>query len=232
MSSRPLRVLIVDDEPQIIRALRAGLRAGGYEVLSATDGESAVRAATAEAPDLMILDLAMAPVDGFEVVERVRRASQVPIIVLSVRESDQDKVRALDLGADDYLVKPFSLDELLARIRVALRHSERSAPASLVAQEIGPLQIDFDARVVLKRGEEVKLTPKEFALLKALVDNAGKVLTQRILLQKVWGPEYGDEAAYLHVYIGQLRRKLEDDPARPRLIVTEPGVGYRFRSEP
>ncbi|MBI5876443.1 MAG: response regulator transcription factor [Chloroflexi bacterium] len=229
MSSRALKVLIVDDEPQIVRALRAGLRAGGYEVVSASDGDSAVRAATADTPDVMILDLSMAPVDGFEVVERVRQSSAVPIIVLSVRDSDQDKVRALDLGADDYLVKPFSLDELLARIRVALRHAERTTPSAPAIQEYGPLQIDLDARVVTRRGEEVKLTPKEFALLKVLIENAGKVLTQRVLLQKVWGPEYGDEAAYLHVYIGQLRRKLEDDPSRPRLIVTEPGVGYRFR---
>ncbi|MBI1802206.1 MAG: response regulator transcription factor, partial [Chloroflexi bacterium] len=205
MASRSIRVLIVDDEPQIVRTLRAGLRAGGYSVLSASDGEGALNAIASESPDLMILDLAMSPMDGFEVVRRVRERSAMPIIVLSVRESDRDKVEALDLGADDYLVKPFSLDELLARIRVALRHAERGANHAPPAFESGPLRIDWEARVVIRHGEEVKLTPKEFDLLKALVDSAGKVLTHRSLLQKVWGPEYGDEAEYLHVYIGHLR---------------------------
>ncbi len=225
------RILVVDDEPQIVRTLRAGLRAGGYEVLSASDGESALHIMASQSPDVIILDLAMSPMDGFELVERVREWSSVPIIVLSVRESDQDKVTALDLGADDYLVKPFSLDELLARIRVALRHAEQAVNHMPSVFEHGALRIDFGARVVTRRGEEVKLTPKEFELLKVLIENAGKVLTHRLLLQKVWGPEYGDEAEYLHVYIGQLRKKLEDDPSHPQFILTEPGVGYRFRGE-
>jgi two-component system KDP operon response regulator KdpE len=231
VSNRAARVLVVDDEPQIVRTLRAGLRAGGYEVLSALDGESALEQLRAGSPDVMILDLSMSPLDGFEVVRRVRATSGVPIIVLSVRESDEDKVMALDLGADDYLVKPFSLDELLARVRVALRHVSQPANPGLPVFEQGPLRIDFGARTVTRGGEEVKLTPKEFDVLKILVANAGRVLTRRLLLQKVWGPEYGDEAEYLHVYIGQLRKKLEDDPAHPRFIMTEPGVGYRFKSD-
>ena len=225
------RVLIVDDEPQIVRALRSGLRAGGYEVVSAFDGESALASVARDAPDVMILDLGMSPVDGFEVVRRARERSTLPIIVLSVRESDQDKVRALDLGADDYLVKPFSLDELLARIRVALRHAAKSAEQTTTVVEQGPLRIDLGGHSVSVHGAEVKLTPKEFELLKALVVNAGKVLTKRFLLQEVWGPEYGDEAEYLHVYVGQLRKKLEEDPSHPQFIMTEPGVGYRFRLE-
>lgn len=225
------RVLVVDDEPQIVRTLRAGLHAGGYEVLSATNGNDAVRLVLEAAPDVLILDLAMSPVDGFEVVEQVRRSSPVPIIVLSVRDADRDKVRALDLGADDYLTKPFSLDELLARIRVALRHVHSGEPGPQPQLQFGALKIDIEAHLVTRDEEEIKLTPKEFALLTVLAQHAGRVLTQRQLLQSVWGPEYGDEAAYLHVYIGQLRRKLETDPSHPRLIVTEPGVGYRFRSE-
>jgi two-component system, OmpR family, KDP operon response regulator KdpE len=229
MSNRAVRVLVVDDEPQIVRTLRAGLRAGGYEVLSAPGGESALEQLAADTPDIMILDLSMSPMDGFEVVQRARAFSGVPIIVLSVRDSDSDKITALDLGADDYLVKPFSLDELLARVRVALRHAPDHTPAVF---EYGPLRIDFEARSVMRGGQEVKLTPKEFDVLKILVASAGKVLTRRFLLQQVWGPEYGDETEYLHVYVGQLRKKLEDDPSHPQFILTEPGVGYRFKGEP
>jgi two-component system KDP operon response regulator KdpE len=225
------RILVVDDEPQIVRTLRAVLRAGGYEELSAGDGESALALIAREAPDVVILDLSMSPLDGFEVVRRAREFSHVPIIVLSVRESEKDKVKALDLGADDYLVKPFSADELLARIRVALRHRERGAGRPPALFERGGLRVDFEAHVATRNGEEVKLTPKEFDLLRTLVENSGKVLTRRFLLQQVWGPEYGDEAEYLHVYIGQLRRKLEDDPTHPQLILTEPGIGYRFRAD-
>jgi two-component system KDP operon response regulator KdpE len=232
MSNRSHRVLVVDDEPQIVRALRSGLRASGYEVLSAFDGEGALNSIAKEAPDVIILDLAMSPMDGFEVVQRVREWSTIPIIVLSVREGDQDKVKALDLGADDYLVKPFSLDELLARIRVALRHTAQTVEHAPSVFEQGPLRIDLGAHTVTANGADVKLTPKEFELLKVLIENAGRVLTRRFLLQQVWGPEYGDEAEYLHVYIGQLRKKLEDDPAHPQFIMTEPGVGYRFRGEP
>ena len=232
MSNRASRVLVVDDEPQIVRALRSGLRASGYEVLSALDGEGALTSIAKDAPDVMILDLGMSPMDGFEVVQRVREWSTIPVIVLSVRDSDQDKVKALDLGADDYLVKPFSLDELLARIRVALRHAAQTVEHAPPVFEQGPLRIDLSAHTVTAHGGDVKLTPKEFELLKALVENAGKVLTRRFLLQQVWGPEYGNEAEYLHVYIGQLRKKLEEDPSHPQFIMTEPGVGYRFRLDP
>jgi two-component system KDP operon response regulator KdpE len=232
MSNRVNRVLVVDDEPQIVRALRSGLRASGYEVLSAFDGEGALNSIARDTPDVIILDLAMSPMDGFEVVRRVREWSTIPIIVLSVRDSDQDKVKALDLGADDYLIKPFSLDELLARIRVALRHAAHTVEHAPALFEQGPLRIDLSAHSVTAHGADVKLTPKEFELLKVLVENAGKVLTRRFLLQQVWGPEYGEEAEYLHVYIGQLRKKLEDDSTHPQFIMTEPGVGYRFRGEP
>src|SRR5262245_19925691 len=193
MNNRSVRVLVVDDEPQIVRTLRAGLRAGGSEVLSAQGGESALEQLATEAPDILILDLSMSPMDGFEVVQRARAYSNVPIIVLSVRDSDSDKIRALDLGADDYLVKPFSLDELLARVRVALRHAGHALDQTPAVFEYGSLRIDFDSRSVMRGGLEVKLTPKEFDVLKILVANAGKVLTRRFLLQRVWGPEYGDE---------------------------------------
>lgn len=232
MTHHPTRILVVDDEPQIVRALRTGLKARGYDVRSASDGESALNLVASESPDVIILDLSMSPIDGFEVVRRVREWSPVPIIVLSVREGEQDKVTALDLGADDYLVKPFGMDELLARIRVALRHAEHQVnhPPSLI--ERGPLRIDFAAHLVALHSQEVKLTPTEFELLRVLAENAGKVMTHRMLLQEVWGPEYGDEAEYLRVYICQLRKKLEDDPTHPQFILTEPGIGYRFKGEP
>jgi two-component system KDP operon response regulator KdpE len=230
MSSQATRILVVDDEPQIVRTLRTGLRTRGYEVLSASDGQTALDIIVRDSPQVVILDLSMSPMDGLEVCRRVRAWSSVPIIVLSVRDSEQDKVMALDLGADDYLVKPFSMDELLARIRVALRHAEQQNVRSSDVVERGPLRIDFAAHSVRLNNAEVKLTPTEFELLKVLVENAGKVVTHRFLLQKVWGPEYGEEAEYLRVYVGQLRKKLEQDPAHPQVILTEPGVGYRFAS--
>ncbi len=232
MTQHPTRILVVDDEPQIVRALSTGLRARGYDVLSASDGASALTLLADTSADVVILDLTLPQMDGFEVLRRAREWSSAPIIVLSVRESERDKVMALDLGADDYLTKPFGMDELLARIRVALRHVEPKASHASSAFERGALHVDFAAHTVTQRGEPVKLTPTEFALLKVLVENAGKVLTHRALLQTVWGPEYGDEAEYLRVYVGQLRKKLEDDPTRPQFILTEAGVGYRFRSEP
>jgi two-component system KDP operon response regulator KdpE len=232
MASPKTRILVVDDEPQIVRALRTGLRARGYDVLSAPDGATALAVVADQSPELVILDLSMPQMDGFEVVRRVREWSAVPIIVLSVREGERDKVMALDLGADDYLLKPFGMDELLARIRVALRHAEPKVSQSHTVFERGPLRVDFDAHTVQRRGDAVKLTPTEFELLKTLVENAGKVLTHRMLLQTVWGPEYGDESEYLRVYVGQLRKKLEDDPTHPQFIVTEPGIGYQFKSEP
>jgi two-component system KDP operon response regulator KdpE len=232
MSAPPIRVLVVDDEPQILRALRAALKGHGYDVQTAADGEEALDALALHPPDIDILDLVMPGKSGFDVVREVRGWSQSAqrtpaIIVLSARGEDRDKVTALDLGADDYLTKPFSMNELLARIRVALRHRPEQAA---VGPEIdaGPVRIDLARRVVTRDGAEVHLTPTEWQLLAELAREAGKVLTQRMLLQRVWGPEYADEAQYLRVYINQLRRKLEADPPRPRILITEPGVGYRF----
>jgi two-component system KDP operon response regulator KdpE len=232
MSAPPIRVLVVDDEPQILRALRAALRGHGYDVQTAADGEEALDALALHPPDIVILDLVMPGKSGFDVVREVRGWSQSAqrtpaIIVLSARGEDRDKVTALDLGADDYLTKPFSMNELLARIRVALRHRPEQAAVGPVI-DAGPVRIDLARRVVTRDGAEVHLTPTEWQLLAELAREAGKVLTQRMLLQRVWGPEYADEAQYLRVYINQLRRKLEADPPRPRILITEPGVGYRF----
>ena len=232
MSAPPIRILVVDDEPQILRALRAALKGHGYDVQTAVDGEEALDALALHPPDIVILDLVMPGKSGFDVVREVRGWSQPAqrtpaIIVLSARGEDRDKVTALDLGADDYLTKPFSMNELLARIRVALRHRpERAAVGPVIYA--GPVMIDLARRVVTRDGTEVHLTPTEWQLLAELAREAGKVLTQRMLLQRVWGPEYADEAQYLRVYINQLRRKLEADPPRPRILITEPGVGYRF----
>jgi two-component system, OmpR family, KDP operon response regulator KdpE len=232
MSAPPIRVLVVDDEPQILRALRAALKGHGYDVQTAADGEEALDALALHPPDIVVLDLVMPGKSGFDVVREVRGWSQSAqrtpaIIVLSARGEDRDKVTALDLGADDYLTKPFSMNELLARIRVALRHRPEQAAVGPVI-DAGPVTIDLARRVVTRDGAEVHLTPTEWQLLAELAREAGKVLTQRMLLQRVWGPEYADEAQYLRVYINQLRRKLEADPPRPRILITEPGVGYRF----
>lgn len=231
MSTPPIRVLVVDDEPQILRALRAALRGHGYDVQTAADGEEALDLLALHPPDVVILDLIMPGKSGFDVVREVRAwpqpAPAPAIIVLSARGEERDKVTALDLGADDYLTKPFSMNELLARIRVALRHRpEQAAPDSVI--HAGAVVIDLVRRVITRDGAAVHVTPTEWQLLVELARQAGKVLTQRMLLQRVWGPEYGDEAQYLRVYINQLRRKLEADPARPRILITEPGVGYRF----
>ncbi len=234
MSASPTRILVVDDEPQILRALRAALRGHGYDVQTAADGEEALDLLALHLPDIVILDLVMPGKSGFDVVREVRTWShptqQAPaIIVLSARGEERDKVTALDLGADDYLTKPFSMNELLARIRVALRHRPDQAVTDPVIYA-GAVAIDLARRVVTRDGAPVHVTPTEWQLIVELARAAGKVLTQRMLLQRVWGPEYGDEAQYLRVYINQLRRKLEADPARPRILITEPGVGYRFIS--
>ncbi|MDQ6833431.1 MAG: response regulator [Chloroflexota bacterium] len=234
MSASPTRILVVDDEPQILRALRAALRGHGYDVQTAADGEEALDLLALHLPDIVILDLVMPGKSGFDVVREVRTWSQPAgrapaIIVLSARGEDRDKVTALDLGADDYLTKPFSMNELLARIRVALRHRPDQAVTDPVIYA-GAVAIDLARRVVTRDGAPVHVTPTEWQLIVELARAAGKVLTQRMLLQRVWGPEYGDEAQYLRVYINQLRRKLEADPARPRILITEPGVGYRFIS--
>ena len=224
------KVLIVDDEPQILRALRAGLVAHGYDVVSAADGEEALDKAATELPDAVILDLNLPRLSGLDVCKSLREWSAVPIIVLSVRDAERDKVKALDLGADDYLTKPFGTDELLARLRVALRHASRAratTPPEPVVR-VGSVTIDL-ARHIVKRGEdEVRLTVTEYKLLAYLATNAGRVLTHTQILEHVWGPGYEGETQNLRVYVSQLRRKLDPDSVQPQMITTEPGVGYRF----
>lgn len=221
------RILIVDDEAQIRRALGIALGGHGYVVDQAGDGESALVAIAAHEPDVVVLDLVMPAMDGFAVLRQVREFSNVPVIVLSARGQERDKVAALDLGADDYLTKPFGVDELLARIRALLRR--RGAPIATVLT-FGDVQIDLAAHVVTRAGAEVHLTPTEYELLRVLATNAGKVLTHRQILERVWGGYAAENAQQLRVYINYLRRKLEIDPTHPQLIVTEPGVGYRLRA--
>ena len=223
------RVLIVDDEPEVLKYVGANLRARGYVTATAADGTEALARFGADVFDLVLLDITMPGPDGFAVCQAIRRGSTVPIIMLSARGQEKDKVRALDLGADDYLTKPFGIDELLARVRAALRRG--GAPAGQPAAEAyraGELAIDFRARRVARGGEEVKLTPTEYELLVQLARSAGKVLTHPVLLQRVWGPQYRDESDYLWAYVRRLRRKLEPDPEHPRYVLTEPGVGYRL----
>lgn len=222
------RVLVVDDEPQIRRALATNLRARGYQVDLAGSGEQAVDIAAKHRPDVVILDLGLPGIGGVEVVRSLRGWTDIPIVVLSVRNAEADKVEALDAGADDYVTKPFGMDELLARMRAALR---RSAPADGTEQpviETPDLRVDLAAKRVFARGGEVRLTPTEWHLVEVLVRHEGKLVTQRHLLQEVWGPAYGTESNYLRVYFAQIRRKLEPVPARPRYFITEPGMGYRF----
>jgi two-component system KDP operon response regulator KdpE len=229
--ARRTTVLIVDDEPPIRRFLRTSLAAQDYEVVEAGNGAEAIRAMASAAPDLVILDLGLPDMNGTEVIRAIRGSSPVPIIVLSVRNDERGKVEALDLGADDYITKPFGMEELVARIRTALRHrfQEKGETPVFVA---GDLSVDLVRRIVKRAGAEVKLSPKEYDLLRLLVENAGKVLTHRHLLAKVWGPAHTEDAQYLRVFIRSLRHKLEADPARPALILTEPGVGYRLTSAP
>jgi len=219
------RVLVDDHEPQIVRALQTSLRGAGYDVEAATTGEQALTAAAVRAPDAVILDLVLPDMRGTDVCRELRTWTTVPVIVLSVVGDEAEKVAALDAGADDYVTKPFGVDELLARLRAALRRAEPSAEP---IYEIGELRVDLEAREVLFAGAPVQLTPHEFDLLRLLARNQGKLLTHRTILREVWGQAYADESHYLHVYVSQLRRKLEPDPARPRYILTEPGVGYRL----
>ena len=219
------RVLVVDDEPQILRALQTGLRGAGYEVDTAATGGEALTAAAVRPPDAVILDLVLPDMRGTEVCRELRTWSTVPVIVLSVVGDEDEKVAALDAGADDYVTKPFGLDELLARLRAALRRAEPSAEPVL---EIGELRIDLEAHTVTFDGRSVQLTPHEYSLLTLLARNEGKLLTHQAILRDVWGKAYADESHYLHVYVSQLRRKIEPDPARPRYLLTEPGVGYRL----
>ncbi len=225
-----IKILVVDDEPQMQHLLQMALTRRGYEVSVAADGKAALDQAVAIQPDLMILDLGLPILDGLEVCRRIRTWSRMPIIVLSAREGDRDKVDALDLGADDYVTKPFSMEELLARLRVALRHAEHSVDPTPIRQ-CGELTVDLNRRHVVRAGVEVHLTPTEYDLLRLLVTNADRVLTQRLILREVWGPGYESDVATLRVFIAQLRQKIEPEPSQPRLIVTETGVGYRFRSD-
>lgn len=225
-----IKILVVDDEPQMQRLVQMALTRRGYEVSVAADGQTALDLAVSTQPDLMILDLGLPIMDGLEVCRRMRAWSRMPIVVLSAREGDRDKVDALDLGADDYVTKPFSMEELLARVRVALRHAATTIEPAPVRQ-YGELAIDLNRRLVLRAGGEVHLTPTEYDLLRLLITNADRVLTQRQLLREVWGPGYENDVATLRVFIAQLRAKIEPEPSQPRLIVTETGVGYRFRSD-
>jgi two-component system KDP operon response regulator KdpE len=221
------RVLVVDDEPSIQRALRAALTPRGYEVRAAGNGETALEMAATHAFDVIVLDLGLPGIDGVEVTRRLRGWSDVPIVVLSVREAQSDKVAALDAGADDYLTKPFGMEELLARIRAALRRGGGRVPGpSTVAFDA--IEVDLAKRLVKRAGRPVHLTPTEYQLLEALVSNPGKLLTHRWLASKVWGGPWGRDNQSLRVYVGQLRRKLEENPSQPRWILTEPGLGYRW----
>ena len=219
-------VLVIDDESEIRRFLRVSLSASGYEVHEAATGEEGVTRAARLRPDVVILDLGLPDVDGIEVLQRLREWSHVPVIALSARHGDADKIAMLDAGANDYLTKPFSVGELMARMRAARRNAQ-PAPESSVMQ-VGDLRIDFASRAVTVSGAPVKLTKTEYALLHLLAENAGKVLTHRQLLRGAWGPEYENETHYLRVYMGQLRKKIETDPNNPRYIMTESGVGYRL----
>jgi two-component system KDP operon response regulator KdpE len=222
------RVLVVDDEPQILRALGINLRARGYEVDLAPDGERALDVAARHHPDVVVLDLGLPGIDGVDVIRGIRGWSQVPIVVLSVRDAEGDKVAALDAGADDYVTKPFGMDELLARLRAALRRTTPAEEEALVETE--DFTIDLAAKKVRRDGEEVRLTPTEWNLVEVLVRNRGRLVAQTQLLQDVWGPQYHDETNYLRVFMAQVRRKLEPQPAHPRYFITEPGMGYRFES--
>ena len=222
----PARVLVVDDEPQIRRALSTNLRARGYEVDLAATGEEALQLAAERHPDVVVLDIGLPGIDGIEVVRGLRGWSVVPIIMLSVREDEADKVEALDAGADDYITKPFGMNELLARLRAALRRGASAEEEPVVVTDA--FTVDLSAKLVTRDGVEVHLTPTEWGLLEQLARHRGKLVSQRQLLHEVWGPGYETESNYLRVYMAALRRKLEPDPSRPRHLITEPGMGYRF----
>jgi two-component system KDP operon response regulator KdpE len=224
----PVTILVVDDEPPIQRFLRTTLGAEGYRVITAADGATAIAAFTAEAPALVLLDLGLPDRSGLTVLADIRKRSPVPVIILSVREEEDAKVAAFDLGADDYITKPFGVAELMARVRAAFRHAFQ-AQGEIPLFESGELKVDLVRRQVARAGQPVRLSPKEFELLRELVVHAGKVLTHRHLLGKVWGPSQAEEVQYLRVFVRSLRQKLEPDPNRPVHILTEPGVGYRLR---
>ncbi len=237
MKVKGKRILVVDDEPPIQRILRRNLTVGGYEVLVAENGEQAIEMVRLHQPDLILLDICLpGRIDGVEVCVQVRQFTQTPIIMLSAVAEEKQKVKALDLGADDYLTKPFSNDELQARVRVCLRRMNGQEAANeqepeVLSSEDGYIYMDSVRRQVRAGNQEVRLTPTEFELLRQLMLSAGKVLTHRSLLRAVWGPEYGEEADYLRVYVRQLRLKVEEEPSRPKYIITEPGIGYVFRTQ-
>jgi len=223
-------ILAVDDEPQLLRALITNLKARGYEVDAATTGEIALEMAARHHPDVVVLDLGLPAMSGIEVIHGLRGWTEVPIIVLSARDAEREKIAALDAGADDYVTKPFGMGELLARVRAALRRSAPSTEEAMVVTEA--FTIDLAAKRITNGGGEVRLTPTEWHLVEVLVRNSGRLVTQGALLREVWGPEYGTETNYLRVYMAHIRRKLEPDPSEPRYFITEPGMGYRFEPEP
>ncbi len=225
------RILVVDDEPQIARMLRTQLTARGYDVVHMPTGTEGLLAVGDHPPDLVLLDLGLPDMEGIEVARRIREWSSVPIIFLTVREDERSKVQALDAGGDDYVTKPFGLPELLARIRAVLRRKTEQPSTASSVFESGDMRVDFAARQVTVAGQEIRLTPTEYELLRLFILHADKTLTHRQLLAQIWGPEATTETQYLHVFIRQLRRKLEPDPSKPRHFVTEPGVGYRFRTQ-
>jgi two-component system KDP operon response regulator KdpE len=224
-------ILLVEDEPQVRRFLRTSLQPTEHKLLEASTGAAGLEMAASRHPDVILLDLGLPDLDGLEVTRRLREWTTTPIIVLSARGQESDKVAALDAGADDYLTKPFGLPELLARVRVAVRHSDQRGEKTDPVVSVGDLRIDLAARLVTRSDEEVRLTPIEYKLLATLARRSGQVLTYQQLLKEVWGPRFATQKQYLHVYMGHLRAKLERDPARPRFLVTESGVGYRLRSE-
>jgi two-component system KDP operon response regulator KdpE len=222
------KILVVDDDPQIRRVMKVALVNHGYEAVEARSGEDALELLTPEMPNLVLLDMNMPGMDGLETCRAIRSGSDIPVIILSVRNTDRDKVAALDAGADDYVTKPFSMEELLARIRAAMRRSPHSPEGGPKTFSAPGLEIDFETRRVHANDKDVRLTPKEFELLRYLVSNAGKPVPHRELLQAVWGPDYGDEPEYLRVFVNQVRKKIEANPGKPKFILTEPWVGYRF----
>lgn len=232
MTGGPTTVLVIEDEPQMQKFLAAALASEGYRVVPATTGEEGLVLLRSHHPDVVLLDLGLPDVDGVEVTRRIRASSNRPILVISARGREDDKIQALDAGADDYLTKPFGTGELFARMRVALRHASRASEQRVEPiVGVGDIEVDLDKRAVKKKGAEVHLTPNEYKLLSYLIRNAGKVLTHRQLLKEVWGAAYAAQTHYVRVYMVQLRHKLEDDPARPKYLLTEPGVGYRLRTD-
>ncbi|MBF6182635.1 response regulator [Nocardia otitidiscaviarum] len=229
-ATAPTKVLVVDDEPQILRALRINLSVRGYEVITAANGAAALRAAAEKHPDVVVLDLGLPDMDGIEVLGGLRGWSTAPVIVLSARTDSSDKVEALDAGADDYVTKPFGMDELLARLRAAVRRAATSGDNAEPVVETASFTVDLAMKKVTRHGKDVHLTPTEWGMLEMLVRNRGKLVGRRELLREVWGPSYATETHYLRVYLAQLRRKLEDDPSQPKHLLTEAGMGYRFQT--